>query len=64
MAGNIGRVDWMAKKKKDDTVFTLYDDEPDPFEMSEEEYEKAREEYYKKIEGENKKFEEWQNAQI
>lgn len=52
----------MAKKKKDDTVFTLYDDEPDPFEMSEEEYEKAREEYNKKIEAENEKLEKWQKA--
>jgi hypothetical protein len=52
----------MAKKKKDNAVFTLHDDEPNPFEMSEEEYEKAREEYYKKIEAENKKLEEWQKA--
>jgi hypothetical protein len=52
----------MAKKKKDDAVFTLYDDEPNPFEMSEEEYEKAREEYRKKTEVESKKMEAWLKA--
>jgi hypothetical protein len=52
----------MAKKKEDNVVFTIYDDEPNPFEMSEEEYEKAREEYHRKTEAESKKMEEWQKA--
>jgi hypothetical protein len=52
----------MAKKKKNDAIFTLHDDEPNPFEMSAEEYEKARAEYYKKIEAENKKLDAWQKA--
>ncbi|MDR2941186.1 MAG: hypothetical protein LBV17_01150 [Treponema sp.] len=50
-------------KKKEKTVFTLHDDEPDPFAMSEEEYEKAREEYYKKTEAESKKIYTWQKNQ-
>jgi hypothetical protein len=55
-----GRVNLMAKKN--DTVYTLHDDEPNPFEMIEADYEKAREEYTKKIEAENKKLEEWRTA--
>jgi hypothetical protein len=49
----------MAKKEKSETVYTLYDNEPNPFELTKEEYEKAREEYNKKVEAENKKLEEW-----
>jgi hypothetical protein len=52
----------MAKKKKDETVYTLYDNEPNPFEMSEEEYEKAREEYNEKVKAENEKLEKWRKA--
>jgi hypothetical protein len=52
----------MAKKKKDETVFTLYDNEPNPFEMSEEEYKKAREEYNQKTEAESKKMKAWLKA--
>ncbi|MDR1301107.1 MAG: hypothetical protein LBK43_01375 [Treponema sp.] len=52
----------MAKKKNDDVVFTLHDDEPNPFEMSGEEYEKAREEYDQKTEAESKKMEAWLKA--
>jgi hypothetical protein len=52
----------MAKKKRDETVYTLYDNEPNPFEMTEEEYEKAREEYNQKTEAESKKLKAWQKA--
>jgi hypothetical protein len=41
---------------KDKAAFILYDDEPNPFAMSEEEYEKARDEYTKKAEAEEKKL--------
>jgi hypothetical protein len=52
----------MAKKKKDEVVYTLYDDEPNPFEMSSEEYEKAREEYNKKAQAQEEKLEAWRKA--
>jgi hypothetical protein len=51
----------MAKKKKPPTI-TLYDDEPNPFAMSEEEYKTAREEYYQKAKAQEAKIEEWQKA--
>jgi hypothetical protein len=38
----------MAKSKKDGGTYTIHDGEPNPFAMSEEEYEKARAGYYKK----------------
>jgi hypothetical protein len=49
----------MAKKKKPPTI-TLYDDEPNPFAMSEEEYKTAREEYCQKAKAQEEKIEEWQ----
>jgi hypothetical protein len=52
----------MAKSKKKPPAVTLYDDEPNPFEMSEEEYEKAREEYYQKAKTQEEKIEAWQKA--
>jgi hypothetical protein len=52
----------MAKDKKKPPAITLYDDEPNPFAMSEEEYEKAREEYYKKVEAQHEEMEAWQKA--
>jgi hypothetical protein len=52
----------MAKKKKDEVVYVLHDDEPNPFEMREEEYDQAREEYSKKVKAEAEKLEEWRKA--
>jgi hypothetical protein len=54
----------MSKRKKNEAVFTLYDDEPNPFAMSEEEYEEAREEYDKKVDAECKKRDEWEKARL
>jgi hypothetical protein len=53
----------MAKSKKERVVFTLYDDEPNPFSMSEEEYKQASEEYNKKINAENEKYEKWKKKE-
>jgi hypothetical protein len=50
----------MAKSKKKSPTITLYDDEPNPFEMSEEEYEKAREEYEQKAKAQEERIEAWQ----
>ena len=47
---------------ENENIYTLYDDQPNPFEMSDEEYEKALEEYHKKIEAENKKLEAWRKS--
>jgi hypothetical protein len=52
----------MAKSKKKVPTITLYDDEPNPFAMSAEEYEKAQEEYYQKAKAQEEKIEKWQKA--
>jgi hypothetical protein len=52
----------MAKQKKDDVVYILHDKEPNPFEMSDEEYARAQEEYNEKVKAENKKLDEWRKA--
>lgn len=36
-------------EEDDDVAFILYDDEPDPLSMTEEEYFKAKEEYLSKV---------------
>jgi hypothetical protein len=52
----------MAKSKKNMPAITLYDDEPNPFAMSEEEYEKASEEYYKKANAQSERIDAWREA--
>ncbi len=45
----------MTENKQDDDII-LYDDEPDPMSMSEEEYFKAKEEYLKKARAQSEKM--------
>jgi hypothetical protein len=52
----------MAKAEKKPPTITLYDNEPNPFAMSEEEYKTAREEYSQKAKAQEEKIDEWQKA--
>jgi hypothetical protein len=45
-----------AEDEEDDVAFIIYDDEPDPMSMTEEEYFKAKEAYLKKVREQEKKM--------